>query len=1147
MRAERSNFACVRCVRADHASPSCLRARAPRPVDRRRRRVRAARGGSATRAARPGGRLPARLPAAEEQLELRERREQRAAGARGRGEAERPSASGARARGARRGRPAAPRKGPEPIGELMQIQNESGRRARGGQAGVKTGAYASAVARREADRDARPARCPARPATWTPAGKGPLIGDDKRYDEVNGQGLADQNGRPSDFAFDPQGRRLYAAVGEGGVWVADEKAGFNDWRSIGETLPTQAVGGIDFSPADGGTVIVSTGDNVFGGGGTFSGLGVFRTTDGGRSWQRASGVPDGDHHLQGRGRPDEPAASSTRPPARASSAPTDARRLVRQRQPADGPGRRARASPNCTGAAPDKEGCALANMVTDVVVQGPRNDKTAGARARLRRRRRRLARRATSRARPPRASRAATSRRPATASTAPATGAPGSFSKVDTSARACPSARRTASPSRSRIGRVELGEADRRPTQDHNYLYAIVEDAERFRGGIGAIDIPEEETGPVPGNTVLNGIYVSPDFGKTWTRMADAEQLKDPTSGSALTGTACATLYCPGVQAWYNLQIAPDPTRQDAAGVPTRMVFGLEEVWKNQVDGPLNGPTAVRRRRPVLRRRHLPVPQHRPAGLPDHAPAPAAPTTHPDQHASIWIPQADGGGHARRRQRRRRLRRRSAARGAALSRRPLGPRRQPRLQHAAALRRPDREGRHDLRRPAGQRRAEDRARRHARSRSTAATAPSAPSTPTTRRSPTSPTRSTRSPRPTDGGETWSAAAPPEDTLPVHQPVHDGPGATPSHLITAGNKVWETTNGAGEWKEVFDLGTRTKPGDAGAAAGDDDPDNSMSAIDVRGLGQALPVGRQDARTSTSTARRRRPVPGGGTDAPGTFVGQGRSRSGRTRATRKATIEVTWDERRQRLGPASCSARRAISSSRPARPARARRPRRRRSCSAAPKPGDYVIRVRNFAATRRLQGHRALRGRGAGRHRRRPQRRLRRLLRLLRRAHHAAVRERHRDQRRARRRRSARPAPRDGWHVAAARRACPKRYITSVQIDPADVAHGLRDARRLLAPLAEAGRARRGRRPGRRQRLQVHRRGRDVPRHLAATCPTSRPTGRWCATGSCSWPPTSACSSPRTRTAAATRRSAPGCRPRRCSRSSSSRGDRPSPTR
>ena len=594
----------------------------------------------------------------QEQLELRERREQRA-GARGRGEAERERERGEREEAGGEGTCRAG-KGPEPIGELMQIQNESGRRARGGQAGVKTGAYASAVA--DAKRIATASgTLPGSAGEWTPRGQGPA---DRRRQALR-RGQRAGPGRPERPAVGlrvrPKGRRLYAAVGEGGVWVADEKAGFNDWRSIGDTLPTQAVGGIDFSPADGGTVIVSTGDNVFGGGGTFSGLGVFRTTDGGRSWQRASGVPDGIIAFKVAVDPTNPRvvyAAHRRGPV-----PLDRRRrLVRQRQPADGPGRRP-GSAQLHRRRPRQGGLRAREHGHGRRRPGPaqRQDRRRGAG--LGRRRRRLARRQQA--------------EPAVQ------GLPGRLRRV-AEQRHLPLRHRRArlvlegrhlrpGPARARGERLRRAEAHRprrarrgrpAPDQDHNYLYAIVEDAERFRGGIGAIDVPEEETGPVPGNTVLNGIYVSPDFGKTWTRMADAEQLKDPTSGSALTGTACATLYCPGVQAWYNLQIAPDPTRQNAAGVPTRMVFGLEEVWKNKVDGPLERADAVRRRRPLLRRRHLPVPQHRAAGLPDHgrlrrhhhAPGPAR-------------VDLDPAG------RRRRSRSRSATTAASTPRRPRAARR----------------------------------------------------------------------------------------------------------------------------------------------------------------------------------------------------------------------------------------------------------------------------------------------------------------------------------------------------------------------------------------------------------------------------------------------------------------------------------------
>ena len=48
------------------------------------------------------------------------------------------------------------------------------------------------------------------------------------------------------------------------------------------------------------------------------------------------------------------------------------------------------------------------------------------------------------------------------------------------------------------------------------------------------------------------------------------------------------------MQAWYNQWIQPDPTRADSNGVPTRLLFGLEEVWENRLadnNRPADGPT----------------------------------------------------------------------------------------------------------------------------------------------------------------------------------------------------------------------------------------------------------------------------------------------------------------------------------------------------------------------------------------------------------------------------------------------------------------------------------------------------------------------------------------------------------------------------
>ena len=62
------------------------------------------------------------------------------------------------------------------------------------------------------------------------------------------------------------------------------------WTSVGDGLPTQFVGGIGYSvPTH--TLIAGTGDNAFGGT-AYSGLGIYRTTDGGNKWAKARGVPD---------------------------------------------------------------------------------------------------------------------------------------------------------------------------------------------------------------------------------------------------------------------------------------------------------------------------------------------------------------------------------------------------------------------------------------------------------------------------------------------------------------------------------------------------------------------------------------------------------------------------------------------------------------------------------------------------------------------------------------------------------------------------------------------------------------------------------------------------------------------------------------
>src|SRR4051794_8035284 len=243
------------------------------------------------------------------------------------------------------------RSAPERAGDLLTMQAESGRRERGGQPGVKSGAYAAAV------RDA--ADLPSVGDPWQPVGTGPLVADSPDYPQVNGEGLGELNGRVADFTYDATHDRLYAAVGEGGVWESTDRGA--SWHSIGDALPTQAVGGIAYSND---TLVIATGDNVFGGGGTFAGLGAFRSTDRGAHWTHADGIPSGIIAFK--------VAADTAHPG-VFYAATGAG-LFRSSDGGASFVNVALPTGECAGQ-PARGRCALANMVTDVVVQGPANAK----------------------------------------------------------------------------------------------------------------------------------------------------------------------------------------------------------------------------------------------------------------------------------------------------------------------------------------------------------------------------------------------------------------------------------------------------------------------------------------------------------------------------------------------------------------------------------------------------------------------------------------------------------------------------------------------------------------------------------------------------------------------------------------------------
>ena len=499
-------------------------------------------------------------------------------------------------------------KNPEPLREVFAAESQRAAIAAAPTGRVPVNALALAVKRADA-LAASSAQVPGASGRWSPYGKGPLIANDERYDSVNGAGFVHLAGRIDSLAYDPVDRRMFATVGTGGVWMSIDLG--ERWRSIGDRLPTQVIGAVGWSRARGGTLIAASGEPLMGGN-TYTGLGAFYSPDLGKTWRRSKGVPNGAMGFQ----------VAVDPRRQRIVYVATSKGLFRSRNA----GRSFRNVKLPTGPCKGKTGngrCILANFVTDVVVKAPDKFGHKGGMVLAA-----IGYRAGARPFPQNPDVIESPRNGLYRSRR---GRPGTFKKL-------------AAPGfapQDRIGRVELGEATG-AEQNHNYVYAIVQDAVLFNGGAPTIDAPEDTQSPVPPNTNLNGVYVTSDFGKSWTLMANTETLSEnPASGSALNGVGTALFNAPGIQAWYNEWISPDPTRH-VDGIPTRLTFGLEEVWQNTATRqPLVGPSDFK----VIGRYYAyetciiglggapTCPPDNPAGVT---------TTHPDQHDAIWIPDGEG-------------------------------------------------------------------------------------------------------------------------------------------------------------------------------------------------------------------------------------------------------------------------------------------------------------------------------------------------------------------------------------------------------------------------------------------------------------------------------------------------------------------------
>jgi hypothetical protein len=520
-----------------------------------------------------------------------------------------------------------PLQAPERFGDLAAMAAERNTLSAGPLGYTPPGALRAALTQQSA---LAATSVPGSDGSFSKVGTTPLITDGPESPQVNGLGLADQAGRVDSYAYDAVHRRVFSAPGTGGVWMTANLG--KRWTSVGDALPYQSVGAVTWSrqgnPAV-GTLLVVSGE-ASGGGSVYTGLGGFYSTDLGKTWKQSKGIPDG---LMGFEIEVDPLHQNLVYAATSQGLyrSTDTgRTYVNVKLPTG----------SCAGRTGYDNICQNANWVTDVEIQAPGGtSRVKGGRvlAVVGYRAGRLPYPGTS-----------TPQSPANGIYRSETGAPGTFSVLDVSGDGTTP---VGFAPQERIGRTELGAAIG-AGQDHNYVYAIVEDAVLFNGGVPGIDVADDSaiTGGVPNNTTLNGIYVSSDWGSSWTRMADELELQSPVTESALIGTSqTAGLYAPGVQSWYNQWIAPDPTRHTEAGVPTRLVFGLEELWESRLENtPQDG--ATQSVEPASFRVIGPYFSGSTCAFVDN-PLPVCLTqqtqngdltTHPDQQSGIWIPGANG-------------------------------------------------------------------------------------------------------------------------------------------------------------------------------------------------------------------------------------------------------------------------------------------------------------------------------------------------------------------------------------------------------------------------------------------------------------------------------------------------------------------------
>ena len=105
-------------------------------------------------------------------------------------------------------------------------------------------------------------------------------------------GPAFLSGRIADIAIHPKNNNVwYVAVGSGGVWKTENSG--TTWKPIFDKEVSYSIGCVTIDPNNHSTIWVGTGENV-GGRHVGYGDGVYKSTDGGKSWKNL-GLKSSEH------------------------------------------------------------------------------------------------------------------------------------------------------------------------------------------------------------------------------------------------------------------------------------------------------------------------------------------------------------------------------------------------------------------------------------------------------------------------------------------------------------------------------------------------------------------------------------------------------------------------------------------------------------------------------------------------------------------------------------------------------------------------------------------------------------------------------------------------------------------------------------